>query len=104
MRHASFSAQLPPKKPHNVERRPREYLTADEVEYRVAGNLVRKYTLSYKCLFFKGLEHYYLFCSRQHPSGLLQITKKAKCRVKGWRGFVRTWPICSRPFRLAVSH
>lgn len=33
MRHASFSAQLPPKKPHNVERRSREYLTADEVEH-----------------------------------------------------------------------
>ena len=33
MRHASFSAQLPPKKPHNLERRSREYLTADEVEH-----------------------------------------------------------------------
>jgi integrase len=32
MHHASFSAQLPPKKPHNVERRSREYLTGDEVE------------------------------------------------------------------------
>ena len=33
MRHASFSAQLPPKKPPPRGTPPREYLTADEVEY-----------------------------------------------------------------------
>jgi hypothetical protein len=42
---------------------------------RVAGNLVRKYTLSYKYLFFKDIEHSYLWCLRHHPSGLLQTTQ-----------------------------
>ena len=32
MSQSSFSAKLPPKKPHNVPRRSREYLTAEEVD------------------------------------------------------------------------
>jgi hypothetical protein len=44
--------------------------------FRVAGNLVRKYTLSYKYLFFKDIKYYYLHCLRPHPSGLLQTTQK----------------------------
>lgn len=32
MSQSSFSAKLPPKKPHNVTRRSREYLTAEEVD------------------------------------------------------------------------
>jgi hypothetical protein len=43
---------------------------------RVAGNLVRKYTLSYKYLFFKDIHPHYLYGLRQHPSGLLQTTKQ----------------------------
>ena len=32
MPQSSFSAKLPPKKPHNMTRRSREYLTAEEVD------------------------------------------------------------------------
>jgi hypothetical protein len=45
---------------------------------RVAGNLVRKYTLSHRCLFFKRIEHDYGYCSRPHSSGLVLTTQTAK--------------------------
>ena len=35
MSQPSFSAKLPPKKPHNITRRSREYLTAEEVDHLI---------------------------------------------------------------------
>ena len=45
---------------------------------RVAGNLVRKYTLSHTYLLFKGIEHDRGSCSREHPPRLVPTTGTAK--------------------------
>jgi hypothetical protein len=52
--------------------------TLDNPLTRAAGNVVRKYMLSHKWLFFKGIEHDYLSCARPHSSGHVQTTQTTK--------------------------
>jgi hypothetical protein len=45
---------------------------------RIAGNLMYKYTLSRKCLCYKGVDDYEGCCSYQAPPGCLQTTQIVK--------------------------